>query len=182
MGRRASERSEDVMKLLMRILTVIAVLISTMGAVGGDDSLVIEKKVLSLTAARKIVAAAEAEAKARGLGVVIVVVDDTGNIIQLSRMDTAQVASVNVGIGKARTAAIYRRPSRVFEEQIKAGRVAALALADATPLQGGVPVLLRGRVVGAVGVSGDSPQADEEIAVAGSKAIGEGSDIQPSVR
>lgn len=86
-------------------------------------------------------------------------------------MDTAQVASINVGIGKARTAAIYRRPSRVFEEQIKNGRIAALALADATPLQGGVPVLIEGKVVGAVGVSGDSPQADEEIAIAGAKAV-----------
>ena len=72
---------------------------------------------------------------------------------------------------EARTAAIYHRPSRVFEEQIKNGRVAALALADATPLQGGVPVLVDGRVVGAVGVSGDWPQADEDIAIAGAKAI-----------
>ncbi len=102
---------------------------------------------------------------------VIVVVDDAGNVIELSRMDAAQVASVNVGIGKARTAAIYRRPSRVFEEQIKDGRVAALALADATPLQGGVPILIDGKVVGAVGVSGDSPQVDEEIALAGAAAI-----------
>jgi glc operon protein GlcG len=136
-----------------------------------EEPLTLDKKVLSLSAARKIVAASEAEAKARGLGVVVVVVDDAGNIIQLSRMDTAHVASVNVGIGKARTAAIYRRPSRVFEEQIKNGRIAALALANATPLQGGVPVLINGKVVGAVGVSGDSPQADEEIAIAGAKAV-----------
>ncbi len=141
------------------------------GLASAEEPLALDKKVLSLSAARKIVAASEAEAKARGLGVVIVVVDDAGNLIQLSRMDTAQVASVNVGIGKARTAAIYRRPSRVFEEQIKNGRIAALALADATPLQGGVPVLIDGKVVGAVGVSGDSPQADEEIAMAGAKAI-----------
>ena len=87
------------------------------------------------------------------------------------QMDTAQIASVNVGIGKARTAAIYRRPSREFEEQIRAGRVAALALADATPLQGGVPILVDGRVVGAVGVSGDTPQVDEDIAIAGANAI-----------
>ena len=153
---------------------VAAVLLMMTGgraAPQSNDSVTIDKKVLSLGAAGTIVAAAQAEARARGLGVVIVVVDDTGNIIQLSRMDSAQVASVNVGIGKARTAAIYRRPSRVFEEQIKNGRVAALALADATPLQGGVPITIGGKVVGAVGVSGDSPQADEEIAIAGAKAI-----------
>ena len=102
---------------------------------------------------------------------VIVVVDDTGNVIQLTRMDTAQVASVNVGIGKARTAAIYRRPTREFEEQIRNGRIAALALVDATPLQGGVPVVLDGRVVGAVSVSGDTPQVDEDIAIAGARAF-----------
>jgi glc operon protein GlcG len=129
------------------------------------------KRVLTLEAARAIVAAAEEAARARDVGVVIVVVDDAGHVIQLSRMDDAQVASVNVGIGKARTAAIYRRPSRDFEEQIRGGRVAALALADATPLQGGLPILLDGAVVGAVGVSGDTPQVDEDIARAGAQAI-----------
>ena len=140
-------------------------------AAEADPALTVHKQVLTLAAARKIVAAAEAEATRRGLGVVVVVVDDAGTIIELTRMDAAQVASVNVGIGKARTAAIYRRPSRVFEEQIRDGRVATLALADATPLQGGVPVLVGGRVVGAVGVSGDSPQIDEEIAIAGARAV-----------
>jgi glc operon protein GlcG len=153
------------------LLAASSLLLSFASPASPEEPLAVEKKVLSLSGARKIIAASEAEAKARGLGVVIVVVDDAGNIIQLSRMDEAQVASVNVGIGKARTAAIYRRPSRVFEEQIKNGRVAALALADATPLQGGVPVLIDGKVVGAVGVSGDSPQADEEIAIAGAKAV-----------
>jgi len=132
----------------------------------------IDKKVLSLAAARKIAAAAEEAAKAKGVDVVIVVVDDGGYPLVLQRMDGAQVASVNVGIGKARTAAIYRRPSKVFEDQIKNGRVAALALADATPLQGGVPITLDGKVVGAIGVSGDSPQVDEDIAIAGAKAFG----------
>jgi glc operon protein GlcG len=153
---------------------VAAVLVSwAMAGMPSDvfAQLTIDKATLSLAAARRIVTAAEAEARSRGLGVVIVVVDDAGNIIELARMDTAQVASVNVGIGKARTAAIYRRPSRVFEEQIRNGRIAALALADATPLQGGVPVVIDGRIVGAVGVSGDSPQADEEIAMAGARAL-----------
>jgi glc operon protein GlcG len=162
------------MEIVNRILFVgaLAVTAAQLSA-HAESPLTIDKKVLSLAAARKIVAAAEAEAARRGLGVVIVVVDDTGNIIELTRMDAAQVASVNVGIGKARTAAIYRRPSRVFEEQIRNGRVAALALADATPLQGGVPVVVDGKVVGAVGVSGDSPQADEEIATAGAAAMSE---------
>ena len=133
----------------------------------------IDKKVLSLQAARTIAAAAEAAAREKGVGVVIAVVDDGGHLILLHRPDDAQVASVNVGIGKARTAAIYRRPSKDFEDQIRAGRVAALALADSTPLQGGVPIRVDGRVVGAVGVSGDTPQVDEAIAIAGASAFKE---------
>jgi glc operon protein GlcG len=126
--------------------TLALTLVVSSPAAPGGQSLILERRVLSLTAARRIVAAAEAEAVSRGVGVVIVVVDNAGAIIELARMDTAQVASVNVGIGKARTAAIYRRPCRDFEEQIRSGRVAPLALADATPLQGGVPVLLAGTV------------------------------------
>ena len=154
-----------------RMSATVGLAILSFSPANAGQNLTLERRVLSLAAARKIVAAAEAEAAARGVGVVIVVVDSSGTIIELSRMDTAQVASVNVGIGKARTAAIYRRPSRDFEEQIKTGRIAALALADATPLQGGVPVLVEGKVVGAVGVSGDTPQADEAIAIAGAAAI-----------
>jgi glc operon protein GlcG len=158
------------MKVFRRVVLALA-MVGSLTPTYAAQNLILEKKVLSLAAARKIVAAAEAEATARGVGVVIAVVDSSGTIIELTRMDMAQVASVNVGIGKARTAAIYRRPSRDFEEQIKSGRIAALALADATPLQGGVPVLVDGKVVGAVGVSGDTPQVDEAIAIAGAAAI-----------
>ena len=157
---------------MQKRLMTVACLMTLLGSVSlVADQIVVEKKVLTLAAARRIVAAAEAEARARGVGVVIVVVDDAGHVIELARMDDAQVASVNVGIGKARTAAIYRRPTRVFEEQIKNGRIAALALADATPLQGGLPIVFDGHVVGAVGVSGDTPQVDEEIAMAGMLAV-----------
>ena len=125
------------------------------------------KKVLTLDAAKKIAAAAEAEAKKRGATVVIVVVDDGGHLLLLERLDDTQVASVEVGIGKARTAAIFRRPSKVFEDQVRYGRVAALALPGATPLQGGIPIVFEGKVIGAIGVSGNTPQEDEDIAKAG---------------
>jgi glc operon protein GlcG len=131
----------------------------------------VDKKTLSLEAALRVAARAADEARARAVGVVIAVVDDGGHLIVLHRMDDTQVASVNVGIGKARTAAIYRRPSRDFEEQIRGGRVAALALADSTPLQGGIPIKLDGKVIGAIGVSGDTPQVDEAIAIAGAAAF-----------
>lgn len=128
------------------------------------------KRVISLAAAEKIAAAAEAEARKRGSTVVIVVVDDGGYPILLRRLDDTQVASVDVGIGKARTAAIFRRPSKVFEDQVRSGRVAALALPGATPLQGGVPLSFDGKVIGAIGVSGNTPQEDEDIAMAGAAA------------
>jgi len=128
------------------------------------------KKVLTLDAVKKIAAAAEAEAKKRGVTVVIVIVDDGGHLLLLERLDDTQVASVEVGIGKARTAAIFRRPSKVFEDQVRDGRVAALALPGATPLQGGIPIVHQGKVIGAIGVSGNTPQEDEDIAKAGAES------------
>jgi glc operon protein GlcG len=131
------------------------------------------KPVLTLSAAKKAVEAAEKEAARRGAAVVIAVVDDGGQLILLERLDDTQVASVEVGIGKARTAAIFRRPSKVFEDQIRDGRVAALALPGATPLQGGIPIIIDGKVAGAIGVSGNTPQEDEEIAIVGASAVSE---------
>ena len=128
------------------------------------------RRTLTLAAAKTIAAAAEAEANKRGATVVIAIVDDGGHLILLERLDDTQVASVEVAIGKARTASIFRRPSKVFEDQIREGRVAALTLPGATPLQGGVPIIVEGKVVGAIGVSGNSPQEDEDIAKAGAAA------------
>jgi len=130
-----------------------------------------EKKVLTLEAAEKVSAAAEAEAVKRNATVVIVVVDDGGYPIVLKRLNNTQVASVDVGIGKARTAAIFRRPSKDFEDQIKNGRVASLVLPGATPLQGGIPLVFNGKVVGAIGVSGNTSQEDEDIAKAGAASF-----------
>src|SRR5213593_3033387 len=151
---------------MKRIQTLAATLLLTMAAVAAQAQLP-TKQVLTLDAAKKITAAAEAEAKKRGATVVIAVVDDGGYLLVLERLDDTQVASVDVGIAKARTAAIFRRPSKVFEDQIRDGRVAALALTGATPLQGGVPIIVDGKVIGAIGVSGNSPQEDEDIAKVG---------------
>lgn len=129
------------------------------------------KKILTLDAAKQVAAAAETEAKRRGSTVVIVVVDDGGHVLLLERLDDTQVASVEVGIGKARTAAIFRRPSKDFEDQVRNGRVAALALPGATPLQGGIPIVVDGKALGAIGVSGNTPQEDEDIAKVGAAAI-----------
>ena len=154
----------------MKLVKSLVVLVSLMLADVLNAQL-LEKKTLTLEAADKIAAAAETEAKKRKATVVIVVVDDGGYPLVLKRLNDTQVASVEVGIGKARTAAIFRRPSRDFEEQIKNGRVASLVLPGATPLQGGVPLIANGKVVGAIGVSGNTPQEDEDIALAGAAAF-----------
>jgi glc operon protein GlcG len=147
-----------------RILLVLLAI--TLWAVAAPAQLP-TKPVLTLDVAKKIATAAEVEAKKRGATVVIAVVDDGGYLLVLERLDDTQVASVDVGIAKARTAAIFRRPSKVFEDQVKNGRISALALPGAVALQGGVPIIIDGKVIGAVGVSGNSPQEDEEIAKAG---------------
>src|SRR5262245_57228563 len=166
--RPAPSASDQVMKPRRHILSILLLL---MAASGGARAQVADKKVLTLGAAKKIAAAAEAEAQRRKSTVVIVVVDDGGHIIVLERLDDTQVASVDVGIGKARTAGIFRRPSKEFEDQVKNGRVAALGLPGATPLQGGLPILYEGKVIGAIGVSGNTPQEDEDIAKVGASSL-----------
>ena len=146
------------------LITAIAVAAVVAGSVQAQ---LVEKTALTLDGAKKIAVVAEAKAKAEGARVVIAVVDEGGSLLLLERLDDTQVASVNVGIDKARTAAIYRRPSKVFEDQVKNGRVSALALHGAVALQGGVPIIVNGKVIGAIGVSGETPSQDEDIAIAG---------------
>jgi len=150
---------------MVRTLLSAAIVVAIL--TGAAEAQLIEKIALTLDGAKRIATAAEAKAKAEGARVVIAVVDEGGNLLLLERLDDTQVASVNVGIDKARTAAIYRRPSKVFEDQVKNGRVSALALHGAVALQGGVPIVIRGNVIGAIGVSGETPGQDENIAMAG---------------
>ena len=135
------------------------------------EAQLLEKKALSLQAAKKVAAAAEANAREKGARVVIAVVDEGGHLLLLERLDDTQVASVDVGIGKARTAAIFRRPSKVFEDQIRNGRVDALGLPGVTALQGGIPIIVGHQVIGAIGVSGETPQQEEDIALVGAQAL-----------
>jgi glc operon protein GlcG len=156
--------------VLLAQLVFVSLVLLAAGAAQAAEPLP-TKPYLTLAAAKRVAAAAAADAEKRGLGVVIAVVDEGGTLIVLERLDAAQVASVDVAIAKARTAAIFRRPSRVFEEQVKNGRVAALALPGASALIGGLPLTSGGRVVGAIGISGDAPQVDEDIAAAGVAAL-----------
>lgn len=131
-----------------------------------------DKKVLTLDGAKKVAAAAEAEAKKNNWNMVIAVVDDGGNLIYLQRIDGTQTGSIDVAIQKARTAQAFKRPTKVFEDAIAGGRNALLALHGALPLEGGVPIMVGGQLVGAIGVSGAKSTEDGQVAKAGADALG----------
>ena len=133
---------------------------------------VVDKKGLTLEGARRVIAAAVTEAKQRNTTGVIAVVDEGGNTVALERLDRTFAAGATISIGKARTAVLFQRPTKVFEEIIRNGRTPRVALNDFTPLQGGIPIVVEGQVVGGVGVSGAaSAQEDEELAIAGANAL-----------
>ena len=134
---------------------------------------VAQKKALTLEGARTVIEAAKDYARKNNApGGVIAVVDDGGNLIALERLDGTFSAGANISVGKAKTAVMFKRPTKVFEEIIKNGRTSMVALPDFTPLQGGVPIVVDGEIVGGVGVSGAaSAQQDEELAIAGADAL-----------
>ncbi|MGH8758913.1 MAG: GlcG/HbpS family heme-binding protein [Burkholderiales bacterium] len=131
-----------------------------------------DKKVLTLEAAKKIAVAAEAEARKNNWNVVIAVVDDGGHLVYLQRIDGTQTGSIDVAIGKARTSAAFKRPTKVFDELAKTRPSITSISPTAVLLEGGVPVVVGGQVVGAVGVSGVTSQQDAQIAEAGIAALG----------
>ncbi len=131
------------------------------------------KPTLTLAGARKVIEGAKDYAlKNNAPGGVIAVVDDGGNLIALERLDGTFSAGANISVGKAKTAVMFKRPTKVFEDIIKNGRTSMVALPDFTPLQGGVPIMVDDEIVGGVGVSGAaSAQQDEELAIAGANAL-----------
>lgn len=141
------------------------------GTVSAAPPGLIGKHTLSLEAAKQVAAAAASTAKSANVAVVIAVVDDGGHLIYLERLDHTVSVSASIAPGKARTAAIFRRPTSELEHTINQGRTALSAVHDYTPLQGGVPIRIDGEVVGAIGVSGANPQQDEDIALAGARAL-----------
>jgi len=129
------------------------------------------KKTMTLEVAKKIVAAAEVEARKNSWNVVITIVDDGANLVYLQRMDGTQVGSVDIAQMKARTAIKMKRPSKVFEDMIAGGRNAVLKLPDVLGVEGGLPLVVDGQFVGAIGVSGVTSAQDGQIAAAGVKAL-----------
>jgi len=158
----------------MKSNITIAILLLLSAAVFAHSQTV-EKKTLTIDGAKKVIGGAVAYAKKNNApGGVIAVVDEGGNLMALERLDGTFAAGANISIGKARTAVLFKRPTKAFEDIIKNGRTAMVALPDAyfTPLQGGVPITIDGQIVGGVGVSGAaSAQQDEELAIAGANVF-----------
>jgi uncharacterized protein GlcG (DUF336 family) len=127
------------------------------------------KKALTLAAAKEIAAAAEKEAAANKWNVVIAILDDGANLVYLQRMDETQIGSVDIAIGKARTAVRMKRPSKALEDAIAGGRNAVLTLPGIVAVEGGLPIIVDGKVIGGIGVSGVTSQQDAQIASAGLK-------------
>jgi uncharacterized protein GlcG (DUF336 family) len=149
------------MRRLLATLLISLVLAATASAQLTD------KKALTLAAAKKMAAAAEAEALKNNWRMVIAVVDDGGYLIYLQRTDETQAGSVDVAIQKAKSAVMFRRPTKVWEDALAGGRQAILGLSGAMPIEGGVPIMLDGKLLGAMGVSGGTAAQDGQVAKVG---------------
>jgi glc operon protein GlcG len=128
-------------------------------------------KYITLEAAQKMTAAAEAEAKANDWNVAIAIVDVATNLLMFQKMDGVQTASIDVSIGKAKTAAGFKRPTKALEDMIAGGRTAFLAVDGVLPVQGGLPIVVDGDVLGAIGVSGLTSAQDEQVAEAALRVL-----------
>ncbi len=151
--------------------SILAAALALSGAHARAGDAVAERASLTLSGAKSVAAAAVAEArKLSAPGGAIAVVDAGGTLLYLESLDGTFAAASEISIGKAKTAARFRKPTSFFEDVIKKGRTPMVALENFTPLQGGVPITVDGQVVGAIGVSGAaSAQQDENIAVAGAR-------------
>jgi glc operon protein GlcG len=127
---------------------------------------------IGVETARKVAAAAVAESKKNGWAVAVAIVDTAGELVFFERIDNTQAGSIKVSQEKARTAARFKRPSKAFEDALVGGRQAILGLPDVVPLEGGIPLLIDGKIVGAIGVSGATSQQDGICAQAGADTLG----------
>jgi glc operon protein GlcG len=167
----------------MRHLTLISLTICTSVIVGIDASAqqpsppaagpapVPYGTPITLEQAKKVAAGAEAEAKKNNWNMTIAIAEPSGSLVYLQKMDGAPYASVNVAPDKARSAAMYRNPTKAFEDRLAAGQSYILTLRGAMPVEGGLPIVVDGKMIGAIGISGGSAQQDGIAAKAGAEAL-----------
>jgi len=151
-------------------LLLASLMITAVAAAAAQGSLP-TKRVLTLDAARRAAAAAEAEARRNTWAVSIAVVDDSGQLLLFQRMDGAKLVATDIAIRKARTAVYFQAPTKDLEAEVAAGRTALLPIEGFMPLEGGVPIVVSGQIVGAIGVSGVTGAQDAQCALAGAGVI-----------
>lgn len=154
------------------IIPSLVGLAATLGfGLAADAAELATKHALTLEIAKEMSAAAEAEAIKNNWNVVIAIVDEGGRLMHLIRRDGTQYGSIEVAQDKARTAIAFRRPTKALEEAVAGGRNAVLRLGDATPIEGGIPIVVNGEMLGAIGVSGATSAQDAQVAQAGIDAL-----------
>ena len=130
-----------------------------------------DKKALTLAVAKRIAAAAEEVANQNNWNMFVAVVDDGGNLMYLERMDDSQLASLDVSIAKARCALLFKRPTKAMEDSVAGGRAVVMTLPNAVPVEGGLPLMAYGKIVGAIGISGATSAQDGIVAKAGADEL-----------
>jgi len=157
--------------MFLRSIAVALALGMSAGAAAAQPSAPPYGAPISLDMAKKVMAAAEAEAGKNSWPVVIAIIDSGGNLVMLHRLDNAQLAANDLAIGKARTSLSFRRPSKALEDAVAGGGAGLRLLAlNVTPIEGGLPLIVDGKIVGAVGVAGGLGVQDSQIAKAGADA------------
>jgi len=148
-----------------------AVMAGVMAGVIANAQQLGTKRTLNLAVAKAIAAAAEKEAVANHWAMYITIVDETGTPMFIERTDDAQLASYDISVGKAQTAFRFKRPTKMMEEAVNGGRTSTITLPRATLLEGGIPFIVEGRLIGAIGVSGGAANQDSQVAQAGVAAL-----------
>lgn len=158
---------------MSRLMTLSAALILLPLSIAMVAQQLPTKRTLTLEAARRMAAAAEAEARKNNWAVAIAIVDDGGNLLLFHRMDNAKLVTIDIATRKARTAVYFQGETKGLEEEVtKGGRTALLPIDGFMPLEGGIPLVVEGKVIGAIGVSGVTGQQDAQCAKAGAAALG----------
>ena len=160
-----------VLRAFARYIIAGAIVLSSLAAWGQNLQTMPFGTPIGNDTAKKMTAAAMAEAKKNGWPVCIAIVDYHGDLVYFERLDNTQLGSVSVAVDKARTAAKFKRSTKLLEDTVAGGRTVMLRLGDATPIQGGLPIVMDGKFVGAIGVSGVASQQDEQVASAGLNAL-----------
>jgi len=150
---------------------VVAGILSATLYTGTATGELLAKKGVSLEDAKKMAAGAAAEARKNRWNMAIAVIDEGGNLVYFERLDETQIASADIAIGKARTAVAYKRPTKALEDALNSGQNAILSFPNTIPREGGLPIVVDGKVVGGIGVSGGKSSEDAQVARAGVDAF-----------